>query len=209
MVELVDAEAANARLNDVSARPEADTIKARIGFESCNVRVGEVEQASKLATASMDNAWKQSVEWDKTAEEAPRQLMEVSSLVQFLDGEQSLLKTQMSECCKTVDDAASSVTKQRRHSRMLEACIDLLKDKPNLIKRKDLTGCNMEVVCYKVAATKGGLKELAGGFCRDTAAACACIWHNVDQSLLVVSNRPNEMFDREEKVLQLVLHDAL
>lgn len=59
----------------------------------------------------MDDAWKQSVESNKAAEVALCQQKDVSSQAQLLEGEVSFLKTQMSGCIKTDDDAVSSANK--------------------------------------------------------------------------------------------------
>lgn len=53
-------------------------------------------------------------------------------------------------------------------ARMFEAHIKILKYKPDLIKRRDLTNWDVEVACRDPADTKGDMKELAGYFRRDT-----------------------------------------
>lgn len=77
------------------------------------------------------------------------------------------------------------------------------------MKRKESIGCNMEAVLCIVAAAKGEMKVLVGGFRHDILGLNAGIRHNVEQSLLVVRNRSKEMFDRGEKALLQGLHDAL
>lgn len=59
----------------------------------------------------------------------------------------------------------------------------------------------------KVVDTKGDTKKLVGGVCCDTFSLYTSIQHSVDQSLLNVSSRLKEMFDREAKSLQQGVHD--
>lgn len=56
---------------------------------------------------------------------------------------------------------------------------------------------------------KNEIKKLAGGLRPDTVCLYASIRLCVDQSLLAGSNRLKEMFNREAKVIQRDLHDAL
>lgn len=123
--EPAEAKAAHAQLDDIPAWSKADATKTRANFESSMIRFGEVEQAETLASASLNAARKPSVESAKNAEEALRQLTEVSCQAQLFEGEFSSLKSLMCECTKTRDDAASSATEHSRVSRMPGACLSL------------------------------------------------------------------------------------
>lgn len=67
----------------------------------------------------------------------------------------------------------------------------------------------METVRCKVVDAKGEMKKLVGGLRRDTFGSCVSIRHNVDQYLLTVGSRLEELFDREAKALQPVVHGSL
>lgn len=100
MAKHADVKAAYARLVDVSARSDADSVKAQAALESCKVRPGKIDQASKWASSNFDEPWKQPMESAKAVEEASCQLMKISSHGQLLEGEVGSLKTQISECIK-------------------------------------------------------------------------------------------------------------
>lgn len=68
--ELADAKHLLLRLFDISVQSEADAVKARTDFKSRRVRLGAVEQTSKLASAYSDAAQKQDTEWTKATKEA-------------------------------------------------------------------------------------------------------------------------------------------
>lgn len=74
---------------------------------------------------------------------------------------------------------------------------------------KVLTGCDVEVVPRRIADAKGDMKESVGGLCRNTFGCYASMGHNVDRSLLAVSNCLKKMFDCEVNSLQLGVLDAL
>lgn len=92
--ELVEAKAANARSVDISARSEADAVKARAGLRICKVLLGKGEQASKLASTSVNNARKQFVDLAKATEKTSSQPMERLSQAMLLEGKVSFLKTE-------------------------------------------------------------------------------------------------------------------
>lgn len=142
-----------------------------------------------MERASPDDAQKRGTESAKASELALRQLTDMSSQAQLLKGDVSSLKTQVSECIKAGDNTNSSATKQGRLSRMLEARVGLLEVEQASQKRKELTGCNIEVVHRKVPEANGDIKELNRGMGRDTFGSYASILHNADQSLLAVNNR--------------------
>lgn len=73
-------------------RSEADASRARADQEHRKTRLYEVKRATKLASAIIDDVWKQSVELDKAAVVALQQLTETSSRAQFSNGELCLLK---------------------------------------------------------------------------------------------------------------------
>lgn len=70
---------------------------------------------------------------------------------------------------------------------MLVACIGLMKDELDSLKRKESTACNMEVVSLKAADTKGKMNSLADHLRRDTFDSYASIRRTVGKSLVAVS----------------------
>lgn len=123
--ELAEAKGSHAWLVAISAQCEADATKAQVDLGSCKVHFGKVEQATRLADASLDDARKQSAKSAKVAEEALRHLTEMSTRAQLLEDEISSLKLQVGEIVKTRDDAISSAIEQSRQLRMLEVHINL------------------------------------------------------------------------------------
>lgn len=77
---------AHARLVDISAQFEAGAGKASANLERCKVRLGKAEPASKMASANLDDARKQSAGLAKVAENSLRQLTEMLSRVLLLEG---------------------------------------------------------------------------------------------------------------------------
>lgn len=61
----------------------------------------------------------------------------------------------------------------------------------------------------KVVDVKGDKNELADGLRLNTSDWYASIQHNVDRTMLAVSNRLKKMHDREAKALQQGVQDAL
>lgn len=135
--ELANANAAHARLDDISTRSEADTTKARSDLENYIVCLGKVEQSSKSANVYLDDTRKQSLKSAKTAEVLLRQLTEMSSRDQLFEGEVDFLTLQMSKFTKKRNDATILATEQSRKLRMLEACIILLENELNSLKQKE------------------------------------------------------------------------
>lgn len=163
----------------------------------------------KLASATLYDARTQSVESANTVVEALRQLAGMSNWAQLSKDEFSFLASQMSEIFKARDDARSSANKQSQKSKMLEACIDLLKDNQDSLKQKYWTGCDMEVMRCKVADVKVGMSSLVDGLRRGYLDSYASIHDNVDHSLLAIGSRLREMIEREAKGLQRGVHAAL
>lgn len=95
--------------------------------------------------------------------------------VQLLEGGISSLKSQMGEIVETRDDATNSATEQSRQSRMLEAHVDLSKNELDLLKQKESTSCDMEVVGRKAMNANGDKNEMVGGFRRDTFCSYASL----------------------------------
>lgn len=89
--------------------------------------------------------------------------MEILSQAQLFEDKVSSLKAQLSNCNKTREDAISLATKQSRQTKMLEARFNLLEYKLELLKPKELTSRDMQVMRCKVADAKGDVKKLAGG----------------------------------------------
>lgn len=96
---------------------------------------------------------------------------------------------------------------------MREACIESLKDVLHSLKRIASIGGDMEVLRRKVADVRGHIKSLVNGLGRRTFKSCVRTYHNVDQSLLVVSCCLRDVDDPEPKELQrsdpAALRDAL
>lgn len=90
----------------------------------------------------------------------------------------------MSEVAEADADATGSATEQSQQVRILEVCIDLLKNEPDSLNRKESIGCNTEFVSRKVADAVGDINNLAGGLRLDTFDCYASIQHNVDQPLV-------------------------
>lgn len=80
--ELAEAKAARAQLVDIVAQFEVDTNKTRADFEDSKIRLGKVEQETKLAASNVDEALNQSTRSAEATEETLRQLTEVSRQAQ-------------------------------------------------------------------------------------------------------------------------------
>lgn len=92
---------------------------------------------------------------------------------------------------------------------MGESCIGLLKNELDFQRRKETTGYKTEAVSCKVADAKGEVNSLDDGLRRDTFDMYASIRHNVDQTLLAVSNCLKKLINGEAKWLQQKVHAAL
>lgn len=132
-------------------------------LKDCIVRLGKVEQASKLASASLGATWNQSVESPKDAKVTLCQRKEMSNKVQPLEGEVSHLKLQMSKGVKTSDDANNPATRHSRQLSMLEVRIVSLKEELKSLIRKESTSCDTEVGRRNEADVKGDMGASAGG----------------------------------------------
>lgn len=114
-----------------------------------------------MASANLHEALKQFVKFFKAVEGAIGQLTKILRRAQLLEGEARLLKTQMSKCINTHDDATSSAIKRGLQSRVLECCINLLKNKLDPLKQKKSTACDM-VVGRMVADAEGYMNDFSG-----------------------------------------------
>lgn len=121
-----------------------------------------------MLSATLDDARMQPVEPAKTAEEALGQLTEVLRSAHLSKGKGSSLKLQLDQIVELHGDATSSGNEQSSQPRMLNARIDLLNNKLDTTKQNEWTGCDMEVICSKVANTKGEMDSLEDGLRRDT-----------------------------------------
>lgn len=70
----------------------------------------------------------------------------------------------MDGAVKTRDNGTRYADRKGWKAEMQETCISLLKDESNLLKRKELPGCDLEVVSHKVADAKGKISDLVDGF---------------------------------------------
>lgn len=77
-----------------------------------------------------------------------------------------------------------------------------------LTKKKELTGCGIEVEHRKVTDAKGKMNNLFGCLRRDNFDSNASILHRGDQSLSTVSKHLKKMFDRKVEALQRGVHDV-
>lgn len=66
---------------------------------------------------------------------------------------------------------------------MIELRISLLKEELDSLKRKDTTGCNMDIVERKATLVKGGENKLVDRLRRDSFDLYASVRQNVDQPL--------------------------
>lgn len=110
--ELAEAKAVHARPVGISAQSGADASLTRADLEFLKDRPGKGKQEVKLASANLDEAWKQKGESDKAMDEALRHLTEISSQDQLVGSKASSLKSQMGRRTRTGDDTTSSATEQ-------------------------------------------------------------------------------------------------
>lgn len=96
-----------------------------------------------------------------------------------------------------------------RQAGMLEAGTTLLKDKLDVLKQKETTECNIEVVHRKLADAKDEANSLVDGLRRGTSRSIVKILHNVDQMSIAVSSRLRGLIDREAQEFQQSHHAAL
>lgn len=115
----------------------------------------------------------------------------------------------MAKCTKTRDGMTSSATEQSRQTKMLEACISLLEAELDLLKQKELTSFDMEIVLRKVADVKGYMDCFVDGLRRGTFDSYDSIRHIVDQLLLAISKRLKKVFYHKANTLPQGVHDAL
>lgn len=77
---------------------------------------------------------------------------------------------------------------QSRQSRIPKAHIGLYEDETDSLKRKELTGCNMEVVRHKASDANGGMKKVNCDLYLHIFSSYANIRQDVDQLLLSLSS---------------------
>lgn len=141
----------HSQLVEMATGSETDSNRARTDLRDAQVRLAEVEQKAKLARAGLNKVRAQSAGSAKAAEESSRLLTEVPTRAWSLEAEVKSLKSHMSEVSKVRDDAISSANERCRDPRMLDSSISLLKDEPDLLKRKETTRCDLEILGCKVA----------------------------------------------------------
>lgn len=187
-VESTKANAAHVQLVDVPAKSKAVDNKARADLEGSKIRNSKVEQEAQLADSSLDVARKQIVETAKTGERRFCQLKKGSgrAQLQLLERKVTSLKPQMGNITKARDDAAGSVAERSRQANMLEAYLSLQKYELESLERKDMTCCNMEVVCHKLANDGGDMNDLSSGLRQISFDAC---WHQTRFRSVVASGR--------------------
>lgn len=84
-----------------------------------------------------------------------------------------------------------------------------MKDELDLLKWKESTGCDIKVVSRMEVDAKGNIKSLADGLSRNICESNSSIQHSMDHSLVELSKRLTEMFDRVAMALQPGVIDAV
>lgn len=79
---------------------------------------------------------------------------EMPAQAQDLVVEAKSLYSQISKVAKTRDDAICSANGKVREAKLLEFCSAFLKDELDSLERKELLGCDMEIVDREVAEAK-------------------------------------------------------
>lgn len=93
--------------------------------------------------------------------------------------------------------AANAAGEKSCQARMLVSRIGLLMDELNLLKRKETSGCGMDIVVCKFVDAKGEVNKFFDGLCHNTFASYANIRQNIDQTLLAVRSRLKDLIDRD------------
>lgn len=114
------------------------------------------------------------------AENALCQLTEMPNWAKDFEIEVRSLKSQMDKVVKIRKDATSSANERGWEAKTFKPCISLLKDELGYLKRKKLTGCEMEIMGCKVVDAEGKANDLADGMCQDTFDLYASIRPNID-----------------------------
>lgn len=153
------------RLAGLVVRNEPDAREAQGDFPSSKIRLAEVEQEILLEKTKMGGTEKQSTGSDRAANEVLGQLIEVERKAQLLEGEVGSLKLQLNKVAKARKDATGLVAEKNRRATMLKARIGLFKDELEVFKRREWTGCGMEIGYWKVADAKSDTNSMADGLC--------------------------------------------
>lgn len=206
---LANAKVLHSPLVEITTRSEADASQARSHLQDSQARFIKFEQEAKLAGGDFAKKREQSDGSAEEAEKALRQLTQMSNRAQALENEVKSLKLEMDGAVKTRDDAISSAKEKDWKTKMLESCIGLWKDGLYLLKRKESTGCDVEVVSRKVANAKGKDNNLVDETRQDTFNLYAHNRHSVDQTLLALGTRLRKLFYREVQELQRSVHAGL
>lgn len=177
------------RLIVVATRSEEDANKGRSDLPNLQARLVKVAQEEMLDREYLGKVREQSAGSAKAAEEALRQLTEMSTPAQALEVEVKISKSQTDGVAKTRDNMITSAHAKGREAKIHDFCIGLLKDELESLKQKELTECNTEVVRCKVAKAKDKVTNVVDGLPRDTFDSYDNIRHNIDQTLLVVGSR--------------------
>lgn len=133
------------------------------------------------------------------AEDALRHLTETSKRCQMFEDEFCSLISEIGKTFQAREDAIGLVEDQSRVSKMLEARIEVLTNELDWLKREEITGCDMEIVCRKVVDVNGKINDLGYGLHYGTFGLYASMQHSVGQSLLAVSGRLSKVIDHEAK----------
>lgn len=100
------------RFEEVATRAAASAITAQTDLKDSQASLIEVEQRAKLAPEILAKFRKQSTASAKTALNAFRQLMEMSTRAQGLDAQYKSLESKMDGAVKIRDDMTRSANKR-------------------------------------------------------------------------------------------------
>lgn len=123
-------------------------------------RLIRAEREPKMARENLFEVQEQSTESVKAANQALRQLTEMSTRAQALVVEDKYLRPKMDKAVQTRDDAISSASKKGQEVKMVEWRNGLLKDKLDSLKQKESFWYDMGVVNRKIEQPRGEVTNL-------------------------------------------------
>lgn len=135
-------------------------------------------------------------EFKKALHDALRRLTKTAKHDVPLEGEAVVLASHLSKISKARDAAVSGSDDRLRDVRALEARVRMLCAEQDLLKRRGLTNCDLEVITCRVTDAQGDTTNLETGPHWSTLSLYEFICRNVEGVLVEAGKRPRKVFDR-------------
>lgn len=129
--------------------------------------------------------------------------------MELLEEEAQVLKSQPSKMVEARDPVAVNLSSRQIEVETLGACVRLLSDELDSLKRHEFTDCNIEVMPLKLADDRGEITSLISCLHRNILISYDSTLHGVYGAVGEVCRCPKEAFDREAQNLLQKVRDTI